>query len=334
MTKVRNSTIDIFRYLAALMVVAIHVHPFSDVHSTLGYLFTEVLTRIGVPFFFATAGYFYMQKLERGEKVFWSYIKRLLVPYTLWTCIYYVVDFFSWGYGDLPRFLKNSVIQYLITGSAYHFWFFPALIFSVCAVTVLYKWKMKKLLIPVSIGLYLLGCLGTSYYQLGVKIPLLGKLFDFSQFELIRRWTMMAFPFFISGYLVRLLQEKAEACSGKRLWLLFAGAVVLWGGEICLVELLNWRQSVTVTVGLYLLLVVTLLLLIRYPMPKWQKSSGVCRVLANFTYYSHVFWIMMFRLLELSLASTPKFLVVVALTGISGYVVYKINHKWLNKLAY
>jgi len=118
MIKTRNSTIDIFRYLAALMVVAIHVHPFSDVHPTLGYLFTEVLTRIGVPFFFATAGYFYIQKLERGEKVFWSYLKRLLIPYTLWTGIYYVLDFISWGYGDLGRFVKNCAVQYFITGSA------------------------------------------------------------------------------------------------------------------------------------------------------------------------------------------------------------------------
>jgi len=49
-------------------------------------------------------------------------------------------------------------------------------------------------------------------------VPLLGKLFGFSHFELIRRWLMMAFPFFLSGYLARLIQERAAACSERKMW--------------------------------------------------------------------------------------------------------------------
>lgn len=68
--KERNNSIDIFRYLCAVMVIAIHTHPFSEVNEELGYLCTQVLPRIAVPFFFAIAGYFYIQKIEKNQNRF------------------------------------------------------------------------------------------------------------------------------------------------------------------------------------------------------------------------------------------------------------------------
>lgn len=60
--KQRNCSIDLFRYVCAIMVVAIHTNPFTDVDAELGYIFTQIVPRIGVPFFFAVAGYFYIAK--------------------------------------------------------------------------------------------------------------------------------------------------------------------------------------------------------------------------------------------------------------------------------
>lgn len=76
----RNSSIDIFRYICAIMVIAIHTHPFMEISEKCGYVFTQITPRIAVPFF-AAAGYFYIQKLEKNEKPFWMYIKRLLITY-------------------------------------------------------------------------------------------------------------------------------------------------------------------------------------------------------------------------------------------------------------
>lgn len=58
----RNVAVDIFRYISALMVVAIHIHPFTDLNSTMGFICTQVLPRIAVPYFFAISGYFYIKK--------------------------------------------------------------------------------------------------------------------------------------------------------------------------------------------------------------------------------------------------------------------------------
>ena len=62
--KTHNNSIDIFRLLCAVMVVAIHTAPFSDISGPLGDLCTNLLPRIAVPYFFATAGYFYISALE------------------------------------------------------------------------------------------------------------------------------------------------------------------------------------------------------------------------------------------------------------------------------
>ena len=66
MTK-RNCSIDIFRYICAIMVVAIHSSPFTDINKDLGYIFTEIVPQIAVPFFFITSGYFYIKGLEKGS---------------------------------------------------------------------------------------------------------------------------------------------------------------------------------------------------------------------------------------------------------------------------
>lgn len=137
MSKTRNCSVDIFRYICALLITAIHTSLFTDINDGLGYIFTAVLPRIAVPFFMAVAGYFYIKKLEEGKKPFFDYIKRILITYSIWSVIYYISDFISWGHTSIKGYIVNCLMSFFISGSHYHFWFFPALIFSVCAVTLL-----------------------------------------------------------------------------------------------------------------------------------------------------------------------------------------------------
>ena len=70
--KVRNCSIDIFRYVCAIMVVGIHTQPLSEFSYEAGYIFSNIVPRIAVPFFFTAAGYFYVKKLETvSQKLQW-----------------------------------------------------------------------------------------------------------------------------------------------------------------------------------------------------------------------------------------------------------------------
>lgn len=65
-----------------------------------------------------------MQKLERGQKPFFPYIKRLLIPYFIWSIIYDIVDFIAREQPDMKHFLAGCVYRFVITGTYEHFWFF------------------------------------------------------------------------------------------------------------------------------------------------------------------------------------------------------------------
>ncbi len=335
LNKKQNMSINIFRYFCAILVVAVHTSPFYDVNDTLGYIFTQMLPRIAVPFFFAVSGYFYTSKLEKGQKVFWSYFKRILIVYSIWSLVYILISFLQWGNTNIIDFIKYCVIGYFINGTYYHFWFFPALIFSVCVTTLLFKIKCSKVIIPLSIILYILGCLGCSYYYLGIKIPLLGNLFVHEHFLLIRRVLLMAFPFFISGYLIHKIKSKFSQLTQIKWMMALAVIAVVWLSEIVLVVKLRIQTNIFLTLGLYLLVVAVLsFLLLKDPLAKFIKLSEAGKTMANFIYYSHPAFIVVVNLImnnvfQKNLYQTPRFLLTVLITSVIGFLIYKSNNKFL-----
>lgn len=336
----RNCSIDLFRYVCAVMVVAIHTNPVSDINGKLGYLCTQILPRIGVPFFFAVAGFFYIQKLEKGKGkgVFIPFISKLLWVYLIWSLLYAGIDYLQYRPADITAFVKDCIRRVLTTGISEHFWFFPALIISVCITTLCFRLGFGRLLYVVSLLLYGVGCLGCSYHGLGTKLPFLANLYAHPQFLQIRRILMMGLPFFLAGYLVYRIKDRVLSPAREK-WILpcWVGSVILWLGEIALVRVLKWEVNIYITFGLYLLLITTLLLLLKNPLPQYRTAADSCRMLANFTYYAHPAVIMALalfynRFLGLSLTETPKFLLTVGITLVGGLICRRLDNKWINRI--
>ncbi len=51
LSQASNNTINILRVICAYLVVAIHTHPFEDINIKIGFIATQVIPRIAVPFF-------------------------------------------------------------------------------------------------------------------------------------------------------------------------------------------------------------------------------------------------------------------------------------------
>lgn len=49
--------IDYFRVIAAFLIVAIHTSPFASFSETGDFIFTRIIARVAVPFFFMTSGF-------------------------------------------------------------------------------------------------------------------------------------------------------------------------------------------------------------------------------------------------------------------------------------
>lgn len=332
-------SIDIFRYICAIMVVSIHATPFLDINERLSYIFTNIIPRIAVPFFYAVAGYFFIQKLEKNQNVFFKYIKRLLITYFIWTVFYFVITLISNDVSFIDLF-KTYFKSFFIEGSYYHFWFFPALIFSVCLTTLLFKIKCSKLIVPLSFILYCIGCLGCSYYFITINIPILGDLYRLESFNIIRRIFLMAFPFFISGYIVYKIKDRVfNYLSTKQIIVLEVLSIFIWLLEIYVVIKFKFQTNIIITFGLFLLVITTMLVLLRCPLYNYSSLSSKCLVLANFTYYSHPFFMTCISFMELSIfhvdiKETLTFLITILLTYLVGTIIYKLNNKYLNILIH
>lgn len=333
--KKRINSIEIFRYVCAVTVVIIHAHPLEDTDAFLSMLASSVFSRFAVPFFFAAAGYFYIQKLEAGQKPFRKYITRLITAYALWSCVYFLLRFIRVGHSDLRGFVITSVYGFFIAGSEYHFWFFPALIYSVCLVTALWRLGAGKAVIPLGILLFLPGCLAFSYTGLAVRLPGIGRIFADDKYEAFFRIFSFGFPFFTCGYAVKRLSEKG--IGRRKIHAGLALSIILWLMEIYLLEKFALARSFRLTLMLYPLSLFILLALIAHPMPEAAEFAGKCRAMANFTYYSHPLFLSLFTGLFSRVTGTdggalPVFLLSVLTASLAGLAVYKADNRFLNRL--
>ena len=76
--------------------------------------------------------------------------------------------------GSFIDFLKYYLQQFLSYGSREHFWFFPAVFFSIILVTIFAKLGLLQWLAILSLLAYGLGLLGCSYYGIGNYLPVIG----------------------------------------------------------------------------------------------------------------------------------------------------------------
>ena len=62
--KRQYASIDIARYVSALLVVCIHTFPFLEISETFNTYFIHTVCRLAVPFFFTTSGFFFFRNYD------------------------------------------------------------------------------------------------------------------------------------------------------------------------------------------------------------------------------------------------------------------------------
>ncbi len=285
--KQRVNSIDFFRFLCATMVVIGHLS-FDETWGAVGYFLEHIYPMISVPFFLSVSGYFYIRSLENGDKRFTKQLKHILTVYSLWSMIYTLVSIIlspPTSAESLLVSLKKMPVTFLFYGYPYHFWYFPAVLGAIILTELFYKLGFEKALLPLSFALFTIGCLGCSYYKIGIQVPLLRALYRHEEFITVRRILLTGFPFFSSGYL--LLRLEKGPLTGKHTVVLWLVSVLVFMGELLFVRRLGLARVFQLTFGLYLLLIATMLLLLRYPMPQYGSRAASIRSMANMTYYAH-----------------------------------------------
>lgn len=96
--------IDYFRFISALLVIAIHTSPLLSYSAYADFILTRIIARVAVPFFLMTTGFFLFQNQETVFGKVKNFTKRIVVLYCISVLLYLPINLYM---GDLQR--KNTV---------------------------------------------------------------------------------------------------------------------------------------------------------------------------------------------------------------------------------
>lgn len=227
--KKRNQTLDVIKLIAAFLVVFIHV-PF---YGTFGKV-VNLYTRIAVPVFFMTSGYFCY---ENTEAVIWKKIRKiagiLVFAALLYTVCNLVLGFLADGlkgikscllvYGSWERWMGLLLLNQPF--AATRLWFLYALIY-VYALQIFFQKRYisyKTIGILSACGLvgHIALCCGCA--AAGIELP----------GHMSRNWMLFGYPFFGCGLLFRHGQNRILQFSRKK-----AAGVFVVGAVLSLLPLI------------------------------------------------------------------------------------------------
>lgn len=159
--------IDHFKVVAAILVIAIHTGPFTTYSDYADFLFTGIVARLAVPFFFIASGFLLFQKLKgdpaQDKVTIHRYVSKIGMLYVIAILLYVPVNLYA-GYFTYDFSMYSLLKDIIFDGTMYHLWYFPALIIGVYLAYFLYSRVPFSYVLGIAGMLYILGLLGDSYY--------------------------------------------------------------------------------------------------------------------------------------------------------------------------
>ena len=199
----RIGRFDDFKWIAALLVAAIHTSPLESVNVTADFILTRVLARVAVPFFMMVTGYFvlYAAVAEGSFQRIWRSLKKIGFLYLAVTLLYLPVQ----GYKLLGKEAEISIgalcRALFFDGTYYHLWYLPAVMIGLPICWVLLR-LIGQYAYAAAMVLYMIGLFGDSYYGLACRIPVLKQVYEsmFQIFSQTRNGLFFAPLFLLLGY--------------------------------------------------------------------------------------------------------------------------------------
>lgn len=173
MSKGRNyKGIEIFRVVAAFLVIAIHTSPLTTYSQTADFIFTRVIARVAVPFFFMVTGFFVLSKGTDVRR----FLKKTAIIYAASAALYLPINVYA---GHLQSWdMIDLVQQVFFEGTFYHLWYLPAAILGAWLTWMLMRRLRGGACLAAVAVLYLLGLLGDSYWGLVENVPVISSVYN------------------------------------------------------------------------------------------------------------------------------------------------------------
>ena len=210
--KVESYTgIDVFRLVAAVLIITIHTSPLVGLSETGDFILTRIVARVAVPFFFVTSGFFLISRYNYQTAKLCAFVKKTLLIYGAAIVLYIPVNLYN-GYFKMEYLLPNLIKDIVFDGTLYHLWYLPAsVIGGVIAWGLVKKLDYRKAF-AVAAVLYLVGLFGDSYYGVIKNVPIFSGFYAliFQVSDYTRNGIFFAPVFFIMGGFIADYSDRGE----------------------------------------------------------------------------------------------------------------------------
>lgn len=219
--KKQLSSIDITKFVCALLIVILHVTtyglsnmaqdghaPTGDSNTLILYLLPlcYVILRIAVPFFFIASSFLLFKKIinnpNEHSQILKNYYKRIFLLWLFWFVISlpYTIDKI-FIVSNLPLSIKfvRLFLKLLLQGGFDGAWYLWSSIISVFFVDKLTKNNKWKSCLTISLVFYLLACILSSYFNLFNFLPENIAKAIITPFEWLSKLDINLYQTFLSG---------------------------------------------------------------------------------------------------------------------------------------
>lgn len=234
--------LDWFRMVSAVLVIAIHTSPLESFHELPDFILTRIIARVAVPFFLMVSGFFLLPDLrwdDYSQKRLKRQLWKLAILYLVSTIIYLPLMIYNDYFGSDFTIL-SFVKDILADGTFYHLWYLPAAILGLALTGWLLRHLDDKLVFGISVGLYVIGLLGDSYYGLLEQAPGMQAVYAvlFRFFDYTRNGLFYVPIFLMLGYGMGKAAGQGKGLSRRQ-----AAAGILISGSLMLAEGLCLHQA-------------------------------------------------------------------------------------------
>ena len=304
--KAIHSTIDIAKFIMALLVVGIHTEPFGfNVWLDRGF---GILTRHCVPFFFVASSYLYWSRKPQPPAA--RYILRMLILYLVWSVLYLPLDLkgmASWTFLDFAD-------TFLWSGYR-HMWYISCSVIGFLIVYLLGKKLRSRTILAISLVFLLIGCCKSTW------APLVSRLFGISVSDVLgsRNGLFYAFPYMALGKYIA-----GHKPAGKRslICLKLGASVALLIAESYLF-VVRYQTKVTILwMSVFLTTCYLFQLLLSFHVRVRKETSVRLRNLSTLIYFIHMYFIYLF---SPALRNIPLYLAVSVSSVAASYLIIRLS---------
>lgn len=284
------SGIDYFRFIAALLIVAIHTSPLSSFSETGNFIFTRIVSRVSVPFFFMTSGFFLISRYTCNAEKLEAFIKKTTLIYGVAILLYIPINVYN-GYFKMDNLLPNIIKDIVFDGTLYHLWYLPAAIVgAVIAWYLVKQWAYRKAF-AVTLVLYIVGLFGDSYYGIAENIPSLNSFYHliFQVSDYTRNGIFFAPIFFVLGGYI---SDNKDKLSFKKSIIGFTTCFSLMFAEALTLHRFELQRHDS----MYVFLLPSICFLFYFLMHFKGKNRAQLRTISLIIYIIHPFVIVLIRL--------------------------------------